>query len=291
MFNNFELEGRGIRLTGYSFECENPTSVAIIIHGIGEYAGRYSRLAEYFTKSGIAVLSMDLRGHGRSAGKRGHCAPRTDVLRDIDSLIEYAKLRYPNIPITLYGHSMGGNITLDYRFRGRLNSIPAKYIISAPWIKLVKPVSGALLSVVRLMSKLAPEKAISSNCDEVDLGNLLFVRPYSKDPLVHPYISFLTAFEGFTKGNEIMAGINEDNECALAAPLLLMHGSSDKICDIEGTRIFAKIYGDKLNKKSLAGTMEFIEWEGYYHEIHNGGPDGQTGEEVILTAVEYILRK
>ena len=291
MFENFELEGRGKKITGYSFECDSPEHVVIIIHGIGEHAGRYLRMAEHFAEKGIATLSMDLRGHGKTEGKRGHCAPRIEVLRDIDALIEYAEAKYPGLPITMYGHSMGGNITLDYRSRGRLNALPSKYIISAPWIKLVKPVTGALLSVVKLMSKLMPDKAISSNCEEVDLGNLLYVRPYSKDPLVHPYISFLTAYEGFTKGNEIMAGTNEDNEKAMATPLLIMHGTADKICDIEGTREFARIYGEKLEKKSLAGTMEYIEWEGYYHEIHNGGPDGQTGEEVINTAIEYILRQ
>ncbi len=290
MLSNFKLEGRGVDIAGYRFDCDNPECVAVIIHGIGEHAGRYQRVSECFNKKGIAVLSMDLRGHGKSEGKRGHCAPRNEVLKDIDALMDYALSEYPNIPIILYGHSMGGNIALDYRFRGGLNHIPSKYIISAPWIKLVRPVSDSLLKVVKLLSRIMPEKAISSNCDEVDLGNLLFVRPYKKDPLVHPYISLLTAFEGFSIGNEIMAGTNEDNLKALETPILIMHGTADKICDIEGSRGFVKVYSEKLSKKSRENTLEFIEWEGYYHEIHNGGPDGQTGEEVINKAIEYILR-
>ena len=59
-----------------------------------------------------------LRGHGRSQGVRGACAPRKEVLKDIDALIEYAQAFYPGVPIVMYGHSMGGNITLDYRARG-----------------------------------------------------------------------------------------------------------------------------------------------------------------------------
>lgn len=72
----------------------------------------------------MAVLALDLRGHGDSVEKKGHCAPRREVLEDVSSLLEYAAEKYPGRKIVLYGHSMGGNITLDYRARGRLNHMP-----------------------------------------------------------------------------------------------------------------------------------------------------------------------
>ena len=124
MYQLFNLEGRNIKIAGYHYACENPNHVVVLIHGIGEHAGRFARVADHFNKEGIAVVSMDLRGHGRTEGKRGHCAPRAEVLKDIDALIEYTQKLYPGVPLVMYGHSMGGNITLDYRARGGHNDIP-----------------------------------------------------------------------------------------------------------------------------------------------------------------------
>jgi len=280
MYQLFDLEGRGCRIAGYHYPCENAQKVVVLIHGIGEHAGRYARVAEYFAEEGIAVVSMDLRGHGRTEGVRGHCAPRKEVLQDIDALIKYAQNLYPEVPVVMYGHSMGGNLTLDYRARGGLNDVPCGYFISAPWIRLVRPVTGILYQIVKLFSKLAPAVAINSACEEEDLGNPEFVRPYKEDPLVHPKVTMLCAYEGFTIGTALEEGTNEDNGKAAHIPCLLMHGSDDKICDVNGSRRFASHQKQK----------EFVyeELPGYYHEIHNGGPDGLTGEDVIKRAIEFI---
>ena len=280
MYQNFELEGRNFRITGYHYPCENPEKVVVLIHGIGEHAGRFARMADYFGKEGIAVVSMDLRGHGQTEGKRGHCAPREEVLKDVDALIEYAQKLYPDAPVVMYGHSMGGNITLDYRARGEHNDVPCGYIISAPWIRLVRPVTGVLFQTVKLLSKLMPQMTISQAFPEEQLGNVEYVRPYKDDPKVHPKVSMLCAYEGFTIGTALEKGENEDNGRAKNISCLLMHGTGDKICDIEGSRCFARFQDPEY--------FTMIEWPGYYHEIHNGGPDGQTGEEVILKAIEFI---
>ena len=97
MYQLFDFEKRDCIVQGYHFPCEAPHHVVCLIHGIGEHAGRFSRMADYFHRAGIAVVSMDLRGHGRSQGVRGACAPRAEVLRDIDALIEYAREFYPII--------------------------------------------------------------------------------------------------------------------------------------------------------------------------------------------------
>lgn len=280
MYQLFEFKKRNNYLVGYHNTCENTKYVVCLVHGIGEYAGRFQRVADYFSKEGIAVLSMDLRGHGRSKGSRGNCAPRQEVLKDVDSLIEYAIELYPELPIVLYGHSMGGNIVLDYRARGGHNEIPSGYIISAPWIRLVRPISGGLLKTVKVLSKIAPSFKIKSEIPEEQLGNVLYVKPYREDELVHPYASAMCAYEGFTIGEKLEKGTNEDNGRAKNIPCLLMHGTEDLICSIEGSREFAKHQNPEYFK--------MIEWPGYYHEIHNGGPDGQTGEDVILKAIEFI---
>ena len=255
---------------------ENPEYVVCLIHGIGEYAGRYERVAGEFTANGIAIVSMDLRGHGITSGKRGHCAPRKAVLEDIDALITYAKEQYPDVPVILYGHSMGGNITMDYRKRGNLNGELKGFIVSAPWVELVRKVTGALYVTVKSLSKIMPEMTISSGVSEKDLGNKKSVGDYEGDPLIHRRISLETAVDGFITGEKMAAGTLEDNGGAEGIPMLLMHGTDDKICSVNGSRNVAAVEN-----------CEYIEWPGLFHEIHNGGGDS-AGDEVIQKMIDWI---
>lgn len=263
-------------IAGYCWNCENPGYVVCLIHGIGEYAGRYDRMADKMVRAGIAMVSMDLRGHGKSFGKRGHCAPREKVFDDIDALLLYAKERYPHIPLILYGHSMGGNIVLHYRKQGKRNSFPAAYVVSAPWVELVRKIPAPLYFAARVLAKAAPSFVISSGVSSSDLGNPREVGNYEKDPLVHGKISALCAAEGFDIGNALASGNLEDNGGAKEAPMLLMHGTEDKICSISGSE-----------KIAAAEICQFIKWPGLFHEIHNGGPQS-SGDEVIEKVITWI---
>lgn len=263
-------------IAGYRWNCADPSHVVCLIHGIGEYAGRYDRMADKMARAGIAMVSMDLRGHGKSFGKRGHCAPREKVFEDIDALLLYAKESYPEIPLVLYGHSMGGNIALHYRKQGKQNSLPAAYVISAPWVELVRKIPALLYLAARVLAKAAPSFAISSGVSSSDLGNPREVGNYGKDPLVHGKISALCAAEGFDIGNALASGSLKDNGGAKDAPMLLMHGTEDKICSISGSE-----------KIAAAETCQFIKWPGLFHEIHNGGPES-SGDEVIEKVITWI---
>ncbi len=279
MYEIFELktiEGQKTGLTGYRWEQEEASYVVCLIHGIGEYAGRYGRMAQKMGEAGINLLSMDLRGHGKSFGKRGHCAPRAEIRQDMDRLIAYAQERYPHIPVILYGHSMGGNLVLDYRKRGARNHVPAAYIVSAPWVELVRNVPRYQYQFLKALSKLTPSLTISSGVSAYQLGNQASVGSYEKDPLVHKRISLQCAVEGFDTGIAMAEGKLEDNGGAKGAPLLLMHGTEDKICNISGSR-----------KIAAAENCQYVEWPGFYHEIHNGGAQSN-GDEVIEKVIQWI---
>ena len=281
MFENFVFENMPYKLVGYLWDVPNPKKVMCIIHGIGEHAGRYDRMAGMLSEAGIAVVAIDLPGHGLTDGKRGDAAPREKVFEAVDQMLDYARKKYPGVPITLYGHSMGGNICLDYRARGGLDLLPEKFIVSAPWLKLVKEVPHNLYLALKGASKIVPKAIMHSGCKTEDLGNMEIVANYSTDPLVHGDVTLRTAAECFEIGEAICYGINKMDGYAYGKPFLLMHGTDDKICDIEGTRMFAARYKNN-------DWFKYIEWPGYYHEIHNGGPEA-TGEEVIETIRDFIL--
>ncbi|MDD6646281.1 MAG: lysophospholipase [Firmicutes bacterium] len=281
MYSNFVLRKLkdGI-INGYLWDVIEPDKVICIVHGIGEYGGRFDRVAEALREKNMAAAAMDLRGHGNSAGKKGHCAPRKDVLDDVTELIRFARTEYPGKKVVLYGHSMGGNIVLDYRSRGELNGDIAGYIISAPWIRLVRPVPAVLYRIVKLMSKAAPSFTISSEVDEEVLGHPDSVRPYKDNPMVHNRISALCAVDGFETGLKLEEGTLEDNHAAADIPTLIMHGGSDMICDVKGSRKIA----ERLEKQGEK--IEYIEWDGLYHEIHNGNSQSR-GDEVVNKIAEW----
>ncbi len=282
MYETFVLRklNEGI-IQGYHWPLEQPQKVVCIVHGIGEYGGRYDRVATRFQDAGFAVLSMDLRGHGKSVGKQGTCAPRKDVLDDVSALLTKAQLTYPAVPIVLYGHSLGGNITLDYRSRGGMNDVPCGYLISGPWLRLVHPIPGPAYLAVRALAKVAPRFTVGSAVSEDALGNPESVRPYHDDPMVHNRISSLCAVDGFRIGKLLERGKLPDNRRAAKIPTMIMHGGADAICDPQASRVLTA----RLQK--LGDKVEHIEWPGLFHEIHNGGPESK-GDEVIDKMIEFI---
>ena len=283
MFSEFEFnvvigQSKGV-LKGYHWGVESPKQLVVIIHGIGEYAWRYDRVAKIFNEENVAVISMDLRGHGKSFGKRGHTAPRLEILNDIDDLIIYSLDKYPGVPLVLYGHSMGGNMVLDYRGRGLLASRPSGFVVTAPWIRLVKPLPKPLALAALILSKIAPSTAFESKIDALVLGNPKSVGEYKKDPLVHGKITAETAQDGFTVGKMLEEGRLYEAVLGKEKPMLLLHGKKDMVCSIEGTRMVVK-HEDK-------NFTTYVELEGIYHEVHNGG-DHSDGSEVILQIRDFI---
>ncbi len=281
MFENFVFENMPYKLVGYEWHVENPKKVMCIIHGIGEHAGRYDRMAGILNQAEIAVVAVDLPGHGLTDGKRGDAAPRDKVFEAVDEMLDHARKKYPGVPITLYGHSMGGNVCLDYRCRGGLDLLPEKFIVSAPWLKLVKEVPKPMYLALKAASKVTPTAVIGTGCNSEELGNMSIVSSYDSDPLVTKRTTLRTVVECFDIGEAIKNGTNKLDGYAYGKPFLLMHGTFDKICDIEGTRAFAARYKDKP-------WFTYVEWPGYYHEIHNGGP-ATTGELVIAKIRDFVL--
>lgn len=277
MYRNFELES-DMKLIGYEWKGDRSRSVVCLVHGIGEHAGRYDRIGEAFKESGIALVGMDLRGHGLSSGKRGHTSPRKSILMDIDGLIEFCRREYPGIPLFLYGHSMGGNIALDYRRRGTYRSIPHGYIITSPWVILQRKIPRYLYLFSEIMAKVKPDFLMNSEIKDETLGNKDIIDRQENHHLRHGKISVKTALEGIETGEALLNGSLEIRGEGPLKPFLLMQGTADAVCDPEGSRILAQ------HEKELCS---YIEWEGLYHEIHNGSPSSD-GMVVIRAMIDWI---
>ncbi|RME49624.1 MAG: alpha/beta fold hydrolase, partial [Chloroflexi bacterium] len=93
---------------------DEPRAVLVLVHGLGEHAGRYPHLVETLLPQGYAVFGHDHRGFGSSGGRRGDLARFQDLIADLDQIVDLAREQHPALPVAMYGHSMGGVIATQY---------------------------------------------------------------------------------------------------------------------------------------------------------------------------------
>ena len=122
MKNTFAFNLNNTEFFGQYWEPQNVEGVIVLAHGMGEHIGRFENsVVPELLKSGFAVLGFDQYGHGKTKGKRGHCPSYEALLETIDITINKAKSLFPNKDVFLYGHSMGGNLVINYSLRKKHN--------------------------------------------------------------------------------------------------------------------------------------------------------------------------
>ncbi len=245
----------GTRLDGIIWipEVEFKAGVCLV-HGIGEHCGRYRHVAEALCKRGIGLLGMDLRGHGKSQGSRGHIGSFDKLMEDIRRSLSCVGPSFGRVPAFLYGHSMGGNIVAN--FLARMKPEIEGAIITSPWLKLKNPPSGFLVALGRFMNSTWPSFRQSVSFNTSDLcRDKNIVKEYENDPLVHNKVTARTGISLIDSAAWVLEHAKE-----IKVPLLMIHGSADNICDIEGTKEFAA---------KLKVDHELKIWDGMFHETHN----------------------
>jgi alpha-beta hydrolase superfamily lysophospholipase len=228
-------------------------AIIIFIHGLGEHIQRYKAWSDRFVREDICFTGVDLPGHGRSDGKRGHIKSFAITDEMIDILLESASKTFPGIPVFIYGHSLGGTIAIDYILRKNPKIKGA--LITAPWLKLTFEPDRFKMFLALVMKSIIP--------GFIQLSGLVVdhmthdreeVERYKTDPLIHYKISASLFYYAISAANYSLA-----HASGFKIPLLLMHAGDDKICSPEGSREFA-------SKTAMA---ELKIWDGGYHEIHN----------------------
>ncbi len=244
-------------------------AVVSLVHGLGEHSGRYAHVAQAFTDAGFALLAFDLRGHGRSGGPRGHSPGYEALMEDVAVLLEQAEARFPARPRFLYGHSLGGNIVLNYALR-RQPPI-AGVIATSPALGLAFEPPAWKLAVGRLLYRAAPQLQLSNGLDLQGLSrDAEVISTYQNDPLVHDRISSRLALDMLEAGRWALEHAGE-----FPLPLLLLHGGSDPLVLPGACVRFAQRAG-------YACTPH--QWPELLHEIHNEPEQG----EVFATMIEWM---
>lgn len=248
--------GDGIEIYGSKWMPKStPCALVLAIHGHGEHIGRFKPMAEYFIQNSIGFMGIDLRGHGRSGGKRGHTPNYELLLDDVGLFIDKASREYPELPLFLYGHSMGGNIVTNYVLRCDPSQLSGA-IFSSPWYKLAFEPPAFKVALGKLMNGIFPAFTQSSELDTNALcSDPAKVKAYEEDPLVHDKISAGLFFTVYSAGLWALENANK-----LRLPALLTHGDQDALTSADASLEFAERAGTNL---------EFRLWKGYMHEPHN----------------------
>lgn len=241
-----------------------PCGVVCLVHGLGEHTGRYAHVAAALNDVGYAVLGFDLRGHGKSGGLRGHTPTYDTLLDDIGRLLDEAAARYPGVPRFLYGHSLGGNLVINYALRclstlsGEERSRRVAGVIStSPGLRVTNPLPPLQVALAQVMNKLQPGLQMANGLALDGLArDPEVIRAYTSDPLVHNKISVRLALGMLQAGEWAIAHASE-----FPLPLLLVHGTADKLTSAKASEEFAA--------KAPAGLCTLKLWEGFYHETHN----------------------
>ncbi len=244
----------GINIYAKSWDTDNPKAVVLLVHGLGEHINRYDHLGAFLNKNGFALLGNDHRGHGQSGGPKGHIPSYEDLLKEVDQLRQEATNRYPDAPVFLYGHSLGGNIVLNYLL---VRQPEIKGVIATgPALKLAFEPSAFLLFLGKLMRNIKPSFAQPNGLVVEHISrDKSVVEKYVKDPLVHDKVSSELGLATLERGKWALENISKIN-----IPALVMHGEKDQITSPEGTKLFAE---------KGQGDITLKIWPELYHEIHN----------------------
>lgn len=233
---------------------ETPEAVVCLVHGLGEHSGRYAHVGKAFTDASLALLAFDLRGHGKSGGQRGHFPSFEALMDDIHRHIQQADENFPGLPVFLYGHSLGGLLVLNYATYHK-HSLSG---VIATGAGLRSPVleQKAKLTLSKILGGFLPTVSIPTGLDANGISrDPEVVRAYKDDPLVHDVATLSGARVGIGAVDRAFTHAGEFN-----TPLLIMHGTADRVTYARGSQEFAALVLENCTQKF---------WDGLYHEIHN----------------------
>ena len=255
------IEGtfKGVRNANMYYQAWLPDgdvkAVIFLVHGLGEYCGRYTNYVNYFVPLGYAIYGLDHFGHGKCEGEREVVQSFADYTEPLTTYYQMVKGWQPGKPVFILGHSMGGLISCYYLLDHQADFKGA--ILSAPAIKVGESITPLTISMGKILSVIAPKAGVLA-LDATGISrDPEVVKAYVNDPLVfHGKTPARLAAEMLKAMQRVTAEVDK-----ITLPFIVIQGSADKLVDPGG----AQLLYDKAGSKDK--TLKV--YQGFYHEVHN----------------------
>jgi len=241
-----------------------PRAVVAICHGLNAHSGLYAWPAERFAEAGLAVYAPDLRGRGRSEGERFYVEDIADYVGDLAGAIAIAKSRHPGLQVYLLGHSAGGVTSCIYALDHQAELAG----LICEDFAYQTPAPGLVVAAVRGLSHIAPR------LDVLTLKN----EDFSRDPDVVAALNADPLLAGESQPAATIAALARADERLseefprITLPVLIMHGTADKVTVCHGSEYFHAHAGSADNTLKL--------YEGHYHDLL-----ADTGKEEVMADI------
>ena len=271
----FTWQQDGTKLFGQYWKNNAAKAIVAIVHGMGEHSSRYADfVVPQLINAGFSVIAFDQFGHGQTKGKRGHCPNYDAVLNSVENLLKKSEeFLDADLPVFLYGHSMGGNVVSNFILRRKSKVKGA--IISSPMLKLAFDPPAWKLIAGKFMRNIYPAFQESTGLDPQAISrDKKAVEKYINDPLVHDKITVNFSLPFFEAGDYAI-----DHASELKIPALLIHGTADALTDYKGSQAFANNAGD---------IVQINLYEGGYHELHNEPNKDEVLQDVVNWLNKHI---
>jgi alpha-beta hydrolase superfamily lysophospholipase len=227
-----------------------------LLHGYAEHAGRYGHVQRAWAERRISSVAVDLRGHGRSEGRRGFVERFEDYHHDVRALLEAARARARGGPLALFGHSNGGLLAAHWLIHQGSSGLQGA-ILSSPFLGLGWRISARALAASDWLARRLPK---------LDLPAKLENRHLCRDPQVlrlrdrDPLILRRANARWFREARRAQAEVFE-RAGEIGVPLLVLQGGADRIADPDATERFAA--------RLTGGIHQAERLPGMYHELVN----------------------
>ncbi|HEX7426795.1 MAG TPA: alpha/beta hydrolase [Mycobacterium sp.] len=246
----------GVRIVYDVWDPEtDPRGVVVLCHGYAEHARRYDHVAQRFGESGLAVYALDLRGHGRSGGKRVYLRDISEYTDDFHTLVGIAAAEYPALKRVVLGHSMGGGIVFAYGVEHPDDY--AAMVLSGPAVDAQDGMSPVMVFTAKALGKIVPGLPVEQLPTDAVSRDPAVVAAYNADPLVHH--GKLPA--GIARALIDVGETMPQRATALTAPLLVVHGEQDKLIPVAGSRHLVECVGST--------DVHLKVYPELYHEVFN----------------------
>jgi alpha-beta hydrolase superfamily lysophospholipase len=251
------LQGEAGQLALYDWVLPEakPLGTVLLVHGLGEHAGRYGELAAHLHQWGFAVRAYDQQGHGQSEGARGDMLRAGSLQADLCRVIDDTRQRpaLANTPLILLGHSMGG-LVVARTLAERLRPVDAA-VLSSPALGAFPNFFQKMLlaSLPRVLPHLRVDNGLKTEFVARDPD---VVKAYKADPMVHRRISAGLAAWILSQGDQTLRDAPQ-----WQVPTLLLYAGQDKLVNAQASADFAQ--------SAPADVVQAQCFEAMYHEIFN----------------------